>query len=105
MVRSRSPVPVVWSISEGANGYSMLKWRKTSEPVFWVQRFWNQSPGDESDYDVVETAVLQPTTNRVQCKPVPVLITSTVGCAKGDEISVDKCTSLGWFLVRVLEAL
>jgi len=83
----------------------MLKWRETSEPVFWVQRFWNQSPGDESDYDVVETAVLQPTTNRVQCKPVPVLENSTSECAEGDEILADRGTSLGWFLVRVLEAL
>ena len=67
----------------------MLKWREMSEPVFWVQRFWNQFPGDGSNYDAVEAAVLQPTTNRVPCKLIPVLKASTVGIAEGDEILVD----------------
>lgn len=71
--------------------------------MLWVQRSWNQFLGDESDYDAVETAVLQPTTSRAQCKPVPVLKTSTVGCVEGDEILVETGASRGYILVRVSE--
>ena len=71
--------------------------------MLWVQRSWNQFLGDESDYDAVETGVLQPTTSRAQCKPVPVLKTSTVGCEEGDEILVETGASRGYILVRVSE--
>ena len=67
--------------------------------AFWFQRFWNQVLGDESDYDAVETAVPQPTTSRVQCIPAPVLKTSTVGCAEGDEILVETGASLGYIFL------
>ena len=69
--------------------------------AFWFERFWNQVPGDELNCAAVETAVLQLTTTRVQCKPAPVLKTSTVGCAEGDEILVERGASLGSILVRV----
>ena len=71
--------------------------------AFWFQRFWNQVLGDESNYDAVETAVLQPTTSRAQCKRA--LPTSTSGCAESEEIRVERGTSPGGILLRVFGAL